>query len=373
MLQPLQQDSSRDKIRQSFAKESAYFRISSPLFSTLATASAADDDIIEIVSATRPGQSSGLLIFYVVHYLLLKSPEPRLAQYFPSLTEHAKPATEAFPAFKEYCLAHRHEITELLSWRTVNTNLPEKASCLVPALRHVERLSGGSLTLVELCCSAGLNMLFDEYHYDYGSAGQLGPESSPVHLQCKIIGPEPPPIDTMPRVTRRVGVDLVKVDPNDALQQLWMEAVLCPEWKQERARLKAALALRAQQNLEIIEGDALRVVPSLLETLPGNLCILMSYCIGHWSQAARAELDELLRRASHHRTIHRLSVEMPDSEPAQTARTRLARLAAAHLPMLQKSSPSRIDYTGYEAGEVRTRLLGQGDCFGLWLDWEPSG
>ena len=365
-------DSRRDAIRKSFLKESAYYSVSSPLFSTLARACSADEEVIDLCAATRNGQSKGLLIFYVVHYLLLRSPGTRLAQYFPSLTDRPKPVTEAFPVFREFCLEHREQITELLAWRTVNTNLCEKTVGLVPALRHIETLSSEPLTLLELCCSSGLNMLFDEYHYDYGAAGSLGVAHSPVQLECKIIGTGHPPIGAMPKVAQRVGIDLVKVNPADPLEQLWMQAVLCPEWSTERARLKAALSIRTQRNLRIIEGDALEVAGPLLEDLPGNLCVLMSYCIGHWSLPARAALEDLLRRASRHRDIHRLDIEMPDSEPPQTARTRLRRLAEAGIPVMRKRSPSRFDHTWYSQGKAQSQLLGEGDIFGEYLNWSAS-
>ena len=361
-------DTERSEIRQRFLKESATYRVSSPLFSALGRASADDLDIVELVSETRPGQSKGLLIFYVVHYMLLKQPDDKLSHYFPSLTEDPLPASQAFPVFKEYCLEHRSEISELLSWRTVNTNLAEKTICLIPALRHIEKLSEGPLTLLELCCSTGLNMLFDEYHYDYGVAGSIGVADSPVRLKCKLIGPNQPDV-TMPEVAMRMGVDLVKVNVSDPLERLWMQAVLCPEWKTERVRLDSALAIRAQRELRIVQGDALEIVGPLLEELPGNLCILMSYCIGHWSLTARSELNELLRRASLHRQIHRLDVDPPDNEDPRAARERLMRLSKVGIPVLKKMSPSRIDHTWYRDGQAGMELLGEGDIFGEWLDW----
>ena len=362
-------DAQRDQISKNFFSEGALFQPSSPLFGAVARASATDRDILELVSEARPGQSKSVLLFCVVHYLLLKSPQEGLARFFGSITDRPRPATEAFPPFKEYCLGHRAEITELLSWRTVNTNLAEKTIGLVPALRHIEVLSGESVTLLELCCSAGLNMLFDEYHYDYGKAGTVGVVNSPVQLKCKIVGSGQPPVDVMPKLAHRVGVDLVKVDLSDPSEHIWMQAVLFPEWKTERDRLKAALSIRRQRNLRIIEGDALKVVGPLLEELPGQLCILMSYCKGHWSAVALAELHEVLKRASQHRDIHRLDVDLPDNVSPQTARRRLLRLAEAGIPMLRKSSPFTMDHTWYTGGKPHSQQLGEGDFFGEWLDW----
>lgn len=365
-------DAQRDEIGKNFLLEATRYQLTAPLFGVVARASATDPDILELASQARPGQSQSVLLFGVVHYLLLKSPQERLARYFGSLTDPPNAPAEAFPAFREYCLEHREKITELLSWRTVNTNLAEKTICLVPALRYIENLSSEPLTLLELCCSAGLNMLFDEYHYDYGKAGSVGVVNSPVQLKCRIIGSGQPPVGVMPKVAHRVGVDLVKVDFSDPSEHLWMQAILFPEWNAERDRLKAAVAIRAQRNLRIIQGDALRIVGPLLEELPGQLCILMSYCHGHWSVAALSELHEILCRASQHRDIHRLDVDSPDSEPPQNARRRLIRLAQAGIPVLKKRSPFTMEHTWYTGGKAHSQQLGEGDIFGEWLDWHLS-
>lgn len=304
----------REAIQRSFLRDSDAFRVSSPLFSALTRACAEDDGIVEMCSATRPGQTSGNLLMCVGQYLLLNSPDAKLSRYFPSLTETPSPANEAFPAFREFCMDRRTEVMELLSWRTVNTNVVEKASCLLPALRHVDRLSDEPMTLLEICCSSGLNMLFDEYHYNYGPAGQLGNPVSPVRLNCKVIGDGHPPLDAIPTVAERVGVDLVTVDVKNPLERLWMEAVLAPEWHSERERLRAALSLRAKHDFRTIQGDALEVLPSLLDSLPGSLCILQSYCIGHWSADSRIALEQLLLDTSRHRDIHRLAVEGNDQD-----------------------------------------------------------
>ena len=126
------------------------------------------------------------------------------------------------------------------------------------------------------------------------------------------------------------------------------------------------------RDVRTIIGDALEVLPSLFEELPGSLCILQCYCMGHWSAAAKFALEEVMRDGSRRRDIHRLAIEMPESEPPQTARTRLAKLAAAGIPLLQKSFPSLIEHTWYSQGQANTRLLGEGDGFGGWLDWRAG-
>ena len=217
--------------------------------------------------------------------------------------------------------------------------------------------------------SAGMNLMFDEYHYDYGPSGQVGAQDSPVRLQCKVIGTGRPPLDAIPPITTKVGVDLVKMDASSPLDALWMEAVLFPEWNAERERLRAALSIRRARNVRTVIGDALEVAPPLLEELPGTLCVLLSYCLGQWSDSAKAELDEALRRASLHRDIHRLDVDMLHNEPPEAIRGRLAKLVTSGIPIQQKCFPSRIEHTRYAKGSASARVLAHGDGFGAWLDW----
>lgn len=361
----------REETRRSYLEESAWMRFSSPLFSALSRACAEDPDMIELGSTARPGQPVGILLPVAVQFLLLKSPEPALAQYFASLTETPKPATEAFPSFREFCLDRRDELRRLLQTRTVNTNLVERSSTILPALVHVSRLVGQPLTLVEICCSVGLNLLFDEYHYDYGAAGRTGSDSSSVRLGCKSIGSRHPPVDFIPEVSTRVGVDLVKIEPTDPIEQLWMQAALCPEWRQERAHLKTALSYRAAHPLRILEGDALETLPSLLRELPGTLCLLHTHCMGYWTQEAKAGLDDLLRREACERDIHRVAIDRLYEERPDSIRTRFAKLASAGIPLTQKSLPSSIEHTLYRRSEATTRVLGQADGCGAWIDWGP--
>jgi hypothetical protein len=362
----------RQLTTQSFLDESAGLRYSSPLFATLARECASDEEILDLGSVARSGQSAGLLILMAAQYLLLKSPRCELARYFPSLTDNPRSAAEAFPVFREFCLEQRTELMDLIARRTVNANMAERASCIMPALHYVRSRAHEPLTLLDLCCSAGLNLLFDQYHYDYGPAGKSGVTDSPLTLTCKVIGATRPPIDGLPPVAERLGVDLVAIDAADPSERLWMEAMLCPEWTAERERLKVALSIRTAHRLRIAIGDALEVLPSLLNKLPGALCILHSICMLQWTTASKLKLHEMLRTASRQREIHRVGMEVPDVEQPETIRGRLARLAVAGVSPLQKSFPAEIKYTNYLNGEATSHRLAQGDGFGAWLDWYPQ-
>ena len=73
----------------------------------------------------------------------------------------------------------------------------------------------GWLSLVELGCSAGLNLFPDRYRYRYGAAPEIGEPDSPVLLSVECRGERKPPVPSaMPRIERRIGIDLSPIDLN---------------------------------------------------------------------------------------------------------------------------------------------------------------
>ncbi len=363
-------DAQRDTARGSFLYESDAMRFSSPLFAALARHCAEDKDILEISAAARPGQPIAIFVMLATQYMLFRSPQEKLAAYYPSMTDRPKPVEEAFPVFREFCLERRSELMHLLATRTVNSNLAERASTILPIIQHVSTLAGEPVTLVEICCSSGLTLLFDEYHYDYGTAGRLGNEQSPVKLSCKVLGETRPPLGAMPYVAEKIGVDLVTVDCTDPDARLWMEAMLFPEWREEREHLRQAFVLRTARQLKMLSGNALEVLPSLLGQLSGPVMVLHSYCMGQWFAGAQARLAEIFRDASHGREIHRIGVEVPGTERPEVVRARMAALSRAGISIRQKSLPARIEHTRYNKGAQEMRLLGHADGFGAWVHWE---
>ena len=66
-----------------------------------------------------------------------------------------------------------------------------------------------ALALIEVGASAGLNLLFDRYSYDYGAGRSAGDPGSPIQFACTLRGEVRPPIPaSMPPVAARVGLDL---------------------------------------------------------------------------------------------------------------------------------------------------------------------
>lgn len=175
-----------------------------PLYSILSSSVALDRELLALAAHTRQGQAPTILLFYVVHYLLLRGEKHPLAKFYASLTDNPAPPDDATTVFADFCREHREEIRGLLTTRLVQTNEVLRSALLLPAIvLAAEKAGGAPLARVGLGARAGLNLFFDRHGYDYGNGLRCGDLSSLLQLSCKLRGSFCPPIPTvMPKKTR---------------------------------------------------------------------------------------------------------------------------------------------------------------------------
>jgi hypothetical protein len=145
------------------------------------------------------------MLFAAVWYLLLRGIQDELVEFYPNLTTKPRPCEEAYPSFRAFCLKHTDEIIRLVTTYGVQNNEVGRCADLLLVFDRVARLGGGKpLAMIELGPSAGLNMLWDRYGYDYGERGYVGNRESPVQLHCEPRGDILPPLPkTIPVVSWR--------------------------------------------------------------------------------------------------------------------------------------------------------------------------
>src|SRR5262249_35846756 len=117
-------------------------RGSSPLYETLALATADDPELSTIARAAPKGQPIPNLFLASAPFLLLGGATEECAGFSASLTDQPRPADEAFPRFRSFCVRHRDAIEHLLRTRTVQTNEVGRCAYLYPAFALVAELSG---------------------------------------------------------------------------------------------------------------------------------------------------------------------------------------------------------------------------------------
>jgi len=271
----------------------------SPLYERV-TRSIADDPQILALAAQATSRPITNLFLAAVQFLLLRGEKHELATFYPTLTGAPVPAADPYPAFRSFCLAHTDAIMQLLRTRRVQTNEVRRCAVLLPAFGLVAaQAQARPLTLIEIGASAGLNLLWDRYGYDYGLGWIAGDPTAPLRLTCELRGTQPPPIPRrLPQVASRCGIDLHPVDLHDQQAIDWLRALIWPEQLERVARLEQAVAIARRAPPAIHAGDALDRLPALLATVPEQTvaCVFHSFVINQFSEEGRARLRQLLEQ-----------------------------------------------------------------------------
>ncbi len=335
-------------------------RGSSPLYERLALGIAADPRLLAIAARTPPGQPAPNLLLAAVHYLLLGGTRHPLATFYPSCGGSNVEGADPLPAFRAFRLNHAEEIGALLATRLVQTNEVRRSACLFPAFARVARDGGARpLALVEVGASAGLNLLWDRYGYDYGAGQRYGDITSPVQLRCMLHGDTTPPLPAaMPEIRSRVGIDLNPVDVRDADATLWLRALIWPEHTERAAMLVRALTLARQAPPPLLCGDALALLPGVLDSISPDATAVVyhTHTANQFSPDARARFTTVLAEYAEHRSLYRVAIEWSGFWPSLEGRT---------------EDGVYLGVTSFAGGVVTNQLLARCDAHGRWLEWLP--
>ena len=189
-MQSLAQDFER------FGKEECF--TSCPLYVRLSLGyrgAETDPEILAFAAHARKGEKVPNLFLAAVRFLLLRDPQHPLSVLYKSSPRPVDRAEDPYPNFRSFCLEHVDEIRKLISTRSVQTNEVGRSALLLPAFVHVSRQAQGRpLHLLEIGASAGLNLLWDRYGYDYGNDQRYGDVNSPVQIRCSLKGNLPLPV-----------------------------------------------------------------------------------------------------------------------------------------------------------------------------------
>ncbi|PSP89599.1 DUF2332 domain-containing protein [Halobacteriales archaeon QS_4_69_34] len=375
-------------LAEEFRNYAAWAEGATPLYARLARDTADDPALLDLAAGAPAGQPAPQLLLAAVHSLLLASSEHPLAEHYPtcadgstderrtaecSTTNDAStrgPATvDPFPTFREFCLERGDAIREIVGTRRVQTNAVGRSAVLLPAFEHVvhearrasgrgaasprARESGGEpLALVEIGTSAGLNLYWDRFRYEYAGRGRYGDPGSPVRIESAVRGDADPPLpDPTPSVTSRLGIDRHPLDATDPDDRCWLRALVPPDHAERHERLAAALELVAEDPPALVAGDALDVLPSVLDDAPANaaLCVFSTLTLYQLGEAKIERLRDLLAAHSHERTVHWLSGD----------------------PSVDTDAPAyrHVVLSNGKATEIRLAAF---EAYGRWIEWLAS-
>jgi hypothetical protein len=190
---------------------------------------------------------------------------------------------------------------------------------LYPAIAEAARRAGAdAVGLIDVGCSAGLNLNVDRVGITYSNGQSLGDPSSRVQLSSSVVGGRPLPARAMPEVVARVGVDHDPVDVTDPDDARWLRACLWPDQPERAARLEAEMALAAMAPPLLLRGDAVEVVPDALARVPASALpvVTTTWALSRFPLESRLRFLHRLDEAAVGRAVAWVSVEGVGVAPA---------------------------------------------------------
>lgn len=308
------------EIAESFAHSAACeFRGSSPLYERFATGISKDQELLTLASHAI-SKPVPMIFLAAVHYLLLNGELSPLATYYPDINpEPCSTGIDLYPLFRDFCLKHRAEIEGIITTRHVQTNEVRRSTCLLPAFGVVAlNAKEAPLTLVEIGASAGLNLLWDHYGYDYGNGRFYGNSKSPVQLTCSLRGERLPPFpESFPKVASRLGIDLHPIDVRDESATNWLCSFIWPEHTSRFDLLQRAIGVARDNPPELRGGDALDLLPDLMSAVPTDtvLCLFHTFVSNQMSPETSNGLINRIADYGARQDIYCISIDLMDKYP----------------------------------------------------------
>jgi hypothetical protein len=276
--------------------------LGSPFYGSLLRAAAqdlnADGPVWGVLSGFEGedgGSALALRFMGAVHRLVLTEKLPELALHYPSVGGDGD-AHAAWPAFRRGLVDMRSELRDLLP-RGCQTNEVGRSAALLGGFLEVAHRTRHRLRILEIGASAGLNLRWDHYRYESGSAG-WGRLDSPVHF----VNPfeVPPPLNRRAEIVGRKGCDREPIDPTSAEGSLALRSFVWADQKVRFQLLEGAIAVARQVPVEIERMDAAEFLERELASSRTGVAtvVYQSVFIQYVDQPGRQRLAQAIASAA---------------------------------------------------------------------------
>ena len=286
----------------------------SPLYQRMAVALSESEEALRAIEAAPARRRHPRVILAALSDLALAGRAPALAAAYAALDGDA-----AASAAIDTLVGMTDAVVAVAVRRRTRSNETGRCAVLYPAIAEAaRRVDANAVGLVDVGCSAGLNLNVDRVGITYSNGQSLGDPSSPVQQSASVVGDRPIPTQAMPEVVARVGVDLDPVDVTDADDARWLRACLGPDQPERRARLDAEMALAATAPPLLLQGDAVEMVPDALARVPADALpvVTTTWALSQFPLERRLRFLHRLDDAAAGRPVAWVSVEGVGVAPA---------------------------------------------------------
>ncbi len=328
----------------------------SPLYQRVAVALSESDEALRAIEAAPARKRHPAVILAALHDLALAGRAPALAA-----TYAAADADAAAGAAIDTLARMTDAVVAVAVRRKPRTDESGRCTVLYPAVAEAARRVGANAVgLIDVGCSAGLNLNVDRVGITYSTGQTLGDPSSPVQLSSSIVGDRPVPARAMPEVVARIGVDPDPVDVTDPDEARWMRACLPPDQPERVARLDAEMALAATAPPLLLRGDAVEVLPDAFARVPADALpvVTTTWALSRLPLESRLRFLHRLDDAAAGRAVAWVSAEGVGVAPA--------------IPTLgdrRASGHSIIGLAVFDGSALRTEAVGRCWSRGRLLAW----
>lgn len=269
---------------------------------------------MQVTSDQHPTPGKVLLYGGALHHLALAGGAAGLARFCASCGGAFDPAADREAAVAEALAVTRRQADDLLEFmlaypRPQAHEVAHSAAILLGALAALRRFPG-RLALVEIGCSAGLNLLPDQYAYDFGGGLIRGTAALTLRPELRgdraavaaLLGLELP-------VVSRTGLDVQPLDVTHPADVRALKACLFPDQAEDHARFDAAVAvarafLGAGGRLGLRQGDLAGVLadvlPEVYGAMPAGTTLLVYHAraLAGLPDAARTRVEAAIQSFS---------------------------------------------------------------------------
>lgn len=238
----------------------------SPLYERVAVALSESAEALCAIEAAPARKRHPTVILAALHDLAIAGRAPALAAAYAAADGDA-----AAGAAIDTLLRMTDSVVAIAVRRSVRTGETGRCAVLYPLIAEAaHRVGAKAVGLIDVGCSAGLNLTVDRVRITYSNGQTQGDPSSPVQLTSSIVGGRPLPTRAMPEVVNRIGVDRDPLDVTDPDDSRWLRACLWPDQPERVARLDAELALAATAPPLLLRGDAVELLPDAVDRVPAD-------------------------------------------------------------------------------------------------------
>jgi hypothetical protein len=188
-----------------------------------------------------------------LHALALSGDAPALTAAYPA-ADRPGDADAAWAQGVRLIETHPQRFIDFMDHEP-QTNEVRRSACLIGGFLTIAEETGLPLRCFEVGASAGLNQLWDRFHYRLGQAGTWGDAHSPVDIDTDWRGP-PPPLAASVKVVERAACDRRPVNIADAAARDRLRAYVWADQLDRLQRLEAAIALALAEGVTVETADA---------------------------------------------------------------------------------------------------------------------